>query len=329
MTRRRRVLIAIAVLDVLFVVAFWPGLVGPPRRVVDQVGLLPRGVRQAYDQHLEAVHQESGVDIRVLLAPDADGRPIEQFALASMRKLGVGQKTGGRGALIVFDTADHAIRVEVGPKLEGILPDAFISYLMREHLRIFVEGGQAEFGLRTTIYMLQWRIRRALLGEEYDPAFEEYVRDVRRLTAGGGASSRVAPDARLAGFINQGGDSAARACFRPQATVAESYQRYLEWLALGGGQIEVPLYTVGSQQYFHRYLPLTPAFAASLLATVFGRAYAVEERGDLALLYYTDDPFVSPKFFRRTGDGWQMDVVAEVAATARRRWAFPTPGGCA
>jgi hypothetical protein len=38
----------------------------------------------------------------------------------------------------------------------------------------------------------------------------------------------------------------------------------------------------------------------------------VDERGNLAMLYYTDDPFLSPKFFRRTPDGWQMDKVAEV-----------------
>jgi hypothetical protein len=60
-------------------------------------------------------------------------------------------------------------------------------------------------------------------------------------------------------------------------------------------------------------MPLSPAFTAYLLATEFGRRFAVDQRGDLALLYYTDDPFRSPKFFRRTREGWQLDIAAEVA----------------
>jgi hypothetical protein len=52
--------------------------------------------------------------------------------------------------------------------------------------------------------------------------------------------------------------------------------------------------------------------AEYLLATQYGRRYKVEEREDLAMLYYTDDPFLSPKFFRRTPEGWQMDLIAEV-----------------
>ena len=58
---------------------------------------------------------------------------------------------------------------------------------------------------------------------------------------------------------------------------------------------------------------MSPAFGEYLLAAEYGRRYVVDQRGDLAMLYYTDDPFVSPKFFRRTPEGWQMDVVAEVA----------------
>jgi len=75
--------------------------------------------------------------------------------------------------------------------------------------------------------------------------------------------------------------------------------------------VDVPLFTPASRQYLHR-LPLSPALNEYLLAAEYRRRYLVDERGDLALLYYTDDPFLSPKFFRRTPDGWQMDVVAEV-----------------
>jgi uncharacterized protein len=33
------------------------------------------------------------------------------------------------------------------------------------------------------------------------------------------------------------------------------------------------------------------------------------------MLYYTDDPLLSPHFFRRTPDGWQLDTSGELRNT--------------
>jgi uncharacterized protein len=309
---RRTVIVLVLVLDVLLVALFWRTTAGPPRKVDDRVGIIPAFDERKYNEYLVQVQSESGIDVRIALVPDTRGQPLEQFALRAMRELDVGRETGGRGLLIVYDTLAHAMRIEVGPKLEGILPDAFVGYLMREHVDAFFGGGRPELGLRTTLFMVHWRIRMARLGEEYDPSFEEYMRDVRRLASGGGASGRIARDSGVAGFINTSGDAAASAYFLPQPSVEAAYRRHHEWLAMGGGQVDVPLFTPASQTYLRR-LPMSPAFNAYLLATEFGRRYTVDQRGDLAMLYYTDDPFLSPKFFRRTADGWQMDVFAEVA----------------
>lgn len=272
----------------------------------------PAADERQYNEYLVRVQDESGIDVRIALVPDTRGQPMKQFALRAMRELDVGREAGGRGLLIMYDTLAHAMRIEVGPKLEGILPDAFVGYLMREQVGAFFGGGRPELGLRTTLFMVHWHIRMARLGEEYDPSFEEYVRDVRRLASGGGASGRIGLDSAIAGFINTSGDAAASAYFRPQPSVEAAYRRHQEWLALGGGEVDVPLFTSTSQTYL-RHLPMSPAFNAYLLAAEYGRRYAVDQRGDLAILYYTDDPFLSPKFFRRTPEGWQMDVFAEVA----------------
>jgi uncharacterized protein len=309
---RRTVLVLFLVLDVLLVALFWRTMVGPPRRMDDRVGIIPAADERRYNEYLFQMQSESGIDVRIALVPDTRGQPLQQYALRAMRELDVGRETGGRGLLIVYDTLAHAMRIEVGPKLEGILPDAFVGYLMREHVDAFFGGGRPELGLRTTLFMVHWRLRMARLGEEYDPSFEEYMRDVRRLASGGGASGRIALDSGVVGFINTSGDAAASEYFRPQPSVEAAYRRHLEWLALGGGQVDVPLFTAASQNYL-RHLPMSPAFNAYGLATEYGRRYEVDQRGDLAMLYYTDDPFLSPKFFRRTADGWQMDVYAEVA----------------
>jgi hypothetical protein len=313
MTLRRTILLLVLAADALLFVVLWPALRAPPRRVDDRVDLIPAGDERQYNQYLKWVQNESGIDIRIVLAPDTRGLAPEQFTLATMRQLGVGRKTGGRGLLVLYDTTARTMRIEVGPKLEGILPDAFIGYLMRQHLDPVFGAGRPELGLRTTLFMIHWRIRMASLREEYDPSFEEYLRDVRRVAVGGGASGRVAGGgtARLAGLSR---DSAWSAAFRPQPSVEAAHRRQQEWLALGCRDVDVPLFTQQSRSYL-RTLPFSPAFCAYLLANEYGRRYEIDERGDLALLYFTNDPFVSPHFLRRTPEGWQIDVVAEVANT--------------
>lgn len=312
MTLRRGVLIAVVVFDVLLLVVLWPVLVGPKERLTDRVGLIPAAEARQYNRYLDWMQHESGVDIRILLVPGTGDTPLESYALEAMRERGIGRETGTRGLLIVYDTSRRAMRVEVGPRLQGVIPDAFAGYLMREHVDAFFGEGQPEIGLRTTLFMVHWRIRMARLGREYDPSFEEFVRDVRRLASGGGASSRIGGAVSSAGFINRAGDSAAHAYFGPQPTAEQAIRRYQEWLALGSGQIDVPLFTPASRDYLRR-LPLSRAFNEYLLANEYGRAYEIDERGNVAMLVYTDDPFLSPKFLRRETGGWQVDIAAEVA----------------
>ena len=47
----------------------------------------------------------------------------------------------------------------------------------------------------------------------------------------------------------------------------------------------------------------------------YGKRFKIVERGDLAILYFTGTPFVSPHFFIRENARWRMDMVAEVRNT--------------
>jgi uncharacterized protein len=284
-------------------------------RVTDEIGLLPELSRVRHEEMLQALFDESGVDLRLLLVANTGEEPIERFAVRRARELGTGQKAGGRGLLVVYDSSRHELRIEVGPPLQGILPDGFVGFVVREHARAFFEGGDPELGLRLAVRILHWRIRDAQLGGEYDPSFEEYVSDVRRLATGGGASNLVGTPVTRRPLTRdqlQRGDSVR---FAPQPTVAAAHERFLEWLALERHVASVPLFTPRSQQYLAG-LPLTRAYKAGWLAMEYGKAYAVDQRGDLALLYFTGTPLVSPHFFRHTGAGWQLDLQGELVNTS-------------
>jgi uncharacterized protein len=92
---------------------------------------------------------ESGVDVRFAFVPDTGGRSIEQLAVIWSTRLRIGGKTREeRGVLLLYDMRDQRLKVEVGYGLEAYFPDAFVSYLMREHARLFFDSGDITTGLR-------------------------------------------------------------------------------------------------------------------------------------------------------------------------------------
>ena len=60
---------------------------------------------------------------------------------------------------------------------------------------------------------------------------------------------------------------------------------------------------------------MTSGFNEHILLSEYGRAFTVDTRDDLALMTFTDTPLVSPHFFRRTDQGWQIDIAAAVRNT--------------
>ena len=287
--------------------------VGLTKRVDDRAGYLDPAELPRFDTYLQRMHDESGVDIRFLFVDSVAGT-LEDFALQQARALGIGRDIDRRGVLFAYDVRRHQLRVEVGPNLEPIFTDRFVGYLMRNHVRSFFAAGNPTFGLRLTLFMLHARLRRAALGEEYNPQAAEYIEARERLALGGGASARMPKPGEGAGFLNADTDTMETRLFQPQATIEATYGRYLEWLRSARFLPGVTLFTPASQAYLSR-LPMTLAFKDYILFLEYGQPHVIVERGDLGLLYFTSDPLACPHFFRRTSAGWQLDMVAEVQNT--------------
>lgn len=262
-------------------------------RIEDRSALLPGAAVSQLEDHLSRLYRQSGVDIRFVILDSVAGVTMQEFALQRARDLGIGPDRDRRRVLVVYEPLRGQLRVEVSPALDGIFPDRFASYLMRDGQPADFSGGMLTSDLRFTLLTLHARLRRAALGQEYDPLAAEYIEE----------RQGVAVD-----------PAAVREQFGPQSTVEMAYGRYLQWLRDGQFETDVDLFTRQSQAYL-RALPATPAFAAHALFLEYGRAYRILVRGDLALLYFTDDPLVAPHCFRRTRGGWQMDLVTEVRDT--------------
>lgn len=281
-------------------------------RVVDRAAVLDRGELPQLESYLDNLERESGVDIRFLFVDSVPGA-IEAFAVREARALGIGRDLDRRGVLFVYDVRRERLRIEVGPTLQAIFTDRYIGYLMRDHVGSFFAAGDPTLGLRLTLFMLHTRLRRARLGEQYDPRAADFIEERRRLATGGGATGSMATaDARR--LLEDSSTDDLRRGFGPQATVALAYRRYLEWLRRTQHVTNLELFTPASRNYLAQ-LPVSAAFKDYILFLEYGRRYTVIERGDLALLAFTNDPLISPHFFRRTPAGWQMDLFAEVRDT--------------
>src|SRR5262245_45871560 len=86
-------------------------------RVKDEAGFLLRSDACWLDAALDAAESESGIDIRFVFVKDLKGEPLEQYSLRRARELGLGQATGRRGLLFLYDLGGRQMRIEVGPKL--------------------------------------------------------------------------------------------------------------------------------------------------------------------------------------------------------------------
>jgi hypothetical protein len=288
------------------------------RHVYDMAGVLPAEDVPRFEDYMGGILRESDVDVRFAFVSGTGERSIEQLAVDMVSEMRIGGKTREeRGVLLLYDMRGHRLKVEVGYGLEAYFPDAFVSYLVQDHARMFFESGNITLGLRLLLRLLQHRIREAVIGADFDPRVVQAVRAGGYLSGGAGVTAAV-PSAGASGApaANRMSDE-DRSRFRAQKSPADSHQAYLAWLAHPLFDPDVDLFTEGSRKYLSR-LPLSPAYRHFILFGEYGKRYRAVERDDLALLYFTGTPFTSPHFFVNEGGVWRMDIQAEVSNTRER-----------
>jgi uncharacterized protein len=280
-------------------------------RLHDKVKALTTEDRRKFNAVLGWLYGENGVDAHVELLPSIGNEPLEQYTLRRMRELRIGGESARRGLLVVYDQGSKQTRIEVGADLEGVLTDAFVGHINRGNLAQYFSANEVRDGLYATLFMIEDRLRQAALGNDFDPRVLGLVADSRRLALGAGQTTQVGADGSLTART---ATAEERAYFAPQPTVRAAFQRFHEWLAYGGQPHDVPLFTVTSSEWFEES-PNTRAFSEMWLMQEYGRAYRIEERGKLAMLFFTDSPFAQPHFFRKGKQGWQLDLIGELLNT--------------
>lgn len=100
--------------------------------VVDLTGTLDATQSRQLETRLAQFEVKKGVQIAVLLVPTTKPETIEQYGIRVVESWKLGRKGLDDGVLLLIAKDDHALRVEVGYGLEGVLPDAVAKRIIAE-----------------------------------------------------------------------------------------------------------------------------------------------------------------------------------------------------
>jgi uncharacterized protein len=122
--------------------------------VTDRADFLSSETCDELDARLESFERSSGHQVIVYIEKTTDGVPIEEWAVKAFQAWRVGRKGLDDGLILFIMASDHTVRLEVGYGLEGVVPDAVASRVVRDILIPNIKRGDRDLALREAISSL-------------------------------------------------------------------------------------------------------------------------------------------------------------------------------
>jgi uncharacterized protein len=117
----------------MFASSAWSADVPPLRgRINDYAQILSREQARSLENQLDQFEKQTGHQVALLTVPTLAGEDIEGFSIRVAERWKIGQKGFDNGVIFVVAPQDRQLRLEVGYGLEGVLPDAVASRIIRE-----------------------------------------------------------------------------------------------------------------------------------------------------------------------------------------------------
>lgn len=126
----------------------------PTRWVTDSAGFLSDGARQELDGRLETYERQSGHHVLVWIGRTTGDVPLEDFTVRAFAAWKVGRQRLDDGLVLFVFADDRKVRVEVGYGLEGQVPDAIASRIIRETIVPRVQAGDGDGAMRAGVAAL-------------------------------------------------------------------------------------------------------------------------------------------------------------------------------
>ncbi len=99
---------------------------------MDQVGYLSGADQRELSDLLRALNNRGVVQLQILIIPSLESEPIEQASIRIVDQWKLGDAQKDNGVLFLVAAEDRKLRIEVGQGLEGAIPDAYASRIIRD-----------------------------------------------------------------------------------------------------------------------------------------------------------------------------------------------------
>lgn len=106
----------------------------PRRWVTDQAGRLSPEARAQLDHRLASYEQATGHQVLVWIGNSTGEVPLEDWVVRTFESWKVGRSGMDDGLVLFILAQDRKLRIEVGYGLEGQMPDALASRIIRESI---------------------------------------------------------------------------------------------------------------------------------------------------------------------------------------------------
>jgi len=262
---------------------------------------------QLRSEALHSLLNKYDVDVRFLLVKEIKNESIEDFSARKLHELGVGNRSlGNRGVLVVLDDKNKQVRIEVSYNAEEYFTDAFVGAEQKIITPLFAEG-KHQFTVTAVTETFAHRIRDAILGYQYEVTPDEVTPFSDHSSGGAGSTAKVTVNSQQ---ISPEILERYNREFAAGRTPEEALQKHTKWTSGGLDIIDVGIHTEGTKQmYYQHRLPL-PSDYLGKPHYDNTRPHVILEKGDLAVVIFTDNPFYSPDCYVKETDGWKTDLIA-------------------
>ena len=186
-----------------------------------------------YREYNENLLDEYDIDFRVMTT--SSNEDIDMFANREFAKLQQQSRSkSGKALLLVINTMQDKVRLEVSQALEPVFTDAFVSYIERKGFVPYLREYKIADGVYMATELVHDRATEAAAGKEFVPPMQSK-------SIGGGAKTKahigiVDPDAKKGDNVES----------KVTDTPVEVMERYLKVLKAHNKNPNLDIYTVVS-----------------------------------------------------------------------------------
>ena len=135
-------------------------------RIHDEANILSPQTVSSLEQQLKNFEDSTTNQIAILIVPALDGEVLESYSLRVAEKWRLGTKNNDNGVLLIVAIKDHGVRFEVGQGLEGPLPDAMCSRIIRNEVAPNFRNGNYDAGVSAAVTAIMQAIKGEYKAED-------------------------------------------------------------------------------------------------------------------------------------------------------------------